>query len=230
MPEVNTYAIGLSYNVVSSCTTNTGITAASYSTFGIRTPAIIRTIEIPPFNFSSGDIVTFEAVMSKQNTNGGYYYSIYWNTNGNLTNARKVWEPVLIDDTDTLVEPTWISSTLTYSSVYFRMEIRDELTDTRTLDPHRIYTNTIATPGGLTNDLFYKSYTSGNEARAWERVGTQEGLTSIDWTHWNSAFTRGGFFIIAGEVQNSSDILRCEWIKISGLSSATFEDPVSRLG
>jgi hypothetical protein len=219
MGEVNTYPIGLAYNVVSNCVAVNGITGSSFSTDGILNPLIIKTIEIPPFNFSNGDIVTFETVMTKQNTNGGYYYGVWWNTTNSMTGARKVWEATNVTSSSV----TFIGSTLTFSSVYFRMEIRDELSDTRTRDPNR---TSITTTTGQSNDLFG----ADTNFTSWERIGTQEGLTSIDWTFWNNALSRGGFFIVAGEVENSSDILRCEWIKISGLSTGTFEDPVARLG
>jgi hypothetical protein len=213
MGEVNTYLLGRTYNVVSNCASVTGITAAG--------PAVIKTIEMQPYNFTTGDIVTFEAVLSKQGTNGGYFHEVYWNTNPNLTNARKVFESSVNPSQD----GSYIPATSTFSSIYFRMQIVNESSNTTSLDPNRVnVTGTFS----LGTDLFARN--AGTPSTMWETVGTQEARTSINWTFWDSAGSDGGYFIVAGGVQSSSDILRCEWIKISGQSSATFEDPVARLG
>lgn len=208
MPEVNTFPLGKPYNFISDCSANTGITASG--------PAIIRFIEIQPFNFNSGDIVLIEACLAKQGSNGGYYHGVYWNTTNSLTNARKIFESsVYSPDTG-----TYIGSTLTFSSIYCRVQIVGVTSSTRSLDPNYVYTGTTT---GRSNDLFFKDITTPGSV--WEQVGTQEGLTSIDWEYWTG--TRGGYIIIAGGVQNSADRLRCEWIKISGLTTGTFEDPAA---
>jgi hypothetical protein len=217
MGEVNTYLLGKTYNVVSNCALApaAGITAAG--------PVVIKTIEMQPFNFSTGDIVTFEAVLSKQGSNGGYYHEVYWNTNPNLVNARKVFQSAAGP-----LQGTFIPATSTFSSIYFRMQIVNEFNNTITLDPTR---NFITGLNQFGSDLFSNpNIASGNLTLVWETVGTQEGLASIDWTFWDTGGNDGGYFIVAGGVENSADRLRCEWIKISGQSSATFEDPVARLG
>jgi hypothetical protein len=213
MGEVNTYLLGRTYNVVSNCASVTGITAAG--------PAVIKFIEIQPYNFTTGDIVTFEAVLSKQGTNGGYFHEVYWNTNQSLTNARKVFESSVNPSQD----GSYIPATATFSSIYFRMQIVNESSNTTSLDPNRVnVTGTFS----LGTDLFARN--AGTPSTMWETVGTQEARTSIDWTFWDNVGLDGGYFIVAGGVQSSSDILRCEWIKISGQSSATFQDPIGRLG
>jgi hypothetical protein len=212
MGEVNTYLLGKTYNVVSNCVlapTN-GVTAAG--------PAVIKTIEMQPFNFSTGDIVTFEAVLSKQGSNGGYYHAVYWNTNPNLTNARKVFESS-VNPTD---QGVYIPSTSTFSSIYFRMQIVDAASNTRALDPNRVYITDTTKFG---TDLFTNTNVT-SVSLVWQTVGTQEGLTSIDWNFWDGGGNDGGYFIVAGGVENSLDRLRCEWIKISGLSTGTFTNPI----
>jgi hypothetical protein len=208
MGITNTYLLGQTYNVVSNCASVTGITASG--------PAVIKSIEIQPFNFSTGDIVTFEAVLSKQGSNGGYFHEVYWNFSPSLVNARKVFESSVNPTQD----GSYIPATSTFSSIYFRMQIVNELNDTRTLDPNRV--NILGT-FSVGTDLFLRN---GNTASTmWQTVGTVEGRTSIDWTYWDNAGTDGGYFIVAGGVENSADRLRCEWIKISGLSTGSFEDP-----
>lgn len=213
MPEVNTYQIGKSYNVISDCSANTGITASG--------PVIIRSIEIPPFNFNSGDIVTIEACLAKQGSNGGYYHAVYWNTNNSLTNARKVFE----SSTDPNFDGFYIGRTLTFSSIFCRVQIVSSTNSSRSYDPDYIYT-----PGTFSKstDLHFRNVTT--PASVWQQIGTQEALTSINWEFWNSLGSRGGYFIIAGGVQSSSDRLRCEWVKISGLTTGPFTDPVARVG
>jgi hypothetical protein len=213
MAEVNTYVIGKSYNVISNCAVNTGISVAG--------PAIIKSIEIPPFNFSSGDVVTIEACLAKQGSNGGYYHAVYWNTSSSLTNARKVFESS-VNPTD---NGTYIGSTLTYSSIYCRLQIVSGTTSTKSYDPNYVYTTTV---DGRSSDLFLKDTTT--PASTWEQIGTQEGLTSINWEQWSTLSSSGGYFIVAGGVQSTLDVLRCEWIKISGLTTGLFIDPTRAPG
>lgn len=211
MAEVNTYVIGKSYNVISDCAVNTGISVVG--------PAIIKSIEIPPFNFSSGDIVTIEACLAKRGSNGGYYHAVYWNTSSSLTNARKIFESS-VNPTDT--PGSYIGSTLTYSSIYCRLQIVSGTTSTKSYDPNYIYTTSV---DGRSNDLFLKDVTT--PASVWQQIGTQEGLTSINWEYWSvpGVSGNGGFIIVAGGVQSTLDVLRCEWIKISGLTTGSFRDP-----
>ncbi len=204
MPKINTYNIGDTYNYLSSATTNTGITASG--------PAIIRTISTTINEFSSGDIITIEAVFSKQGTAGGYYHEVWYNTANNLTNARKIYESSVNPTDDGL----YIPASLTYSNVYCRLQIVQVGTETRALDPNRTFiTSTFST----NTDLRDKGGGVGTANSIWETIGNQEGLTSINWED-NSGVTL--FIHFVGGVQSSSDRLRCEWAKISGRSSGTF--------
>lgn len=202
MPKINTYNIGDTYNYLSSATTNTGITASG--------PAIIRTISTTINEFNSGDIITIEAVFSKQGTAGGYYHEVWYNTANNLTNARKIYESSVNPTDDGL----YIPASLTYSNVYCRLQIVQAGLETRALDPNRTF---ITSTFSATSDLAAKDATSAT--LVWETIGNQEGLTSID---WEDNFGVTLFIHFVGGVESSSDRLRCEWAKISGRSSGTF--------
>jgi len=203
MAFVNTYTLGLPYVVISNCQAVTGTTQS--------TMTAIKSIEMPPGNFSAGDIVTFEACLTKSGANSGYFHAVYWSGLNTLTGAQKVFESSVnpTDDGATLRNTSY-----TYSNIYFRMQIVGPTNSTKTLDPHRTY---ITATTSCQNDLTAKSATTPGSM--WERVGTVEGLNSINWRFFIS---NGGYFIVAGGVQNSNDRLTCEWIKISGLSSGTF--------
>lgn len=208
MAITNNFTLGVAYNVVSDCAEVTGITASG--------PVIIKSIEIPPNNFGTGDIVTIQAVLSKAGTSGGYYYGVYWNISNTLTNARKVLES--INPTN---DGVYIPSTYTYSNLYYRMQIVSLTQSTRVYDPYYTYTGATAGKG---TDLFFRNTTTPGSV--FEQVGTQEALTSIDWSYYNGTLLRGGFFIIAGGCENPADRLRCEWIKIANLTTGTFQDVV----
>jgi hypothetical protein len=127
------------------------------------------------------------------------------------------------------VNPTtdslYIPSGLTYSNVYCRLQVvlNDEVLGatyaTYARDPNRSYIATARGGDGTystTNDLNFTSTSSPSSF--WQKIGTTEGLTSIVW-HPPS----GTYYIhFVGGVENSSDRLRCEWAKISGLSSGSF--------
>jgi hypothetical protein len=135
-----------------------------------------------------------------------------------LTNARKVFESS-VNPTD---QGVYIPSTSTFSSIYFRMQIVNAASNTRALDPNKVH---ITGTDKFGTDLF-NGISVTNVSLVWETVGTQEGLASIDWNFWDGGGNDGGYFIVAGGVENSLDRLRCEWIKISGLSTGTFGNPI----
>jgi hypothetical protein len=213
MGEINTYSIGKTYNVLSDAASSTGTTSS--------TNTILKTISWTRGQFGAGDIVTIEAAFSKQGSAGGYYHSVYYNTANNLTNAIKIFESSVNPTDDSL----YIPSSLTYSNVFCRLQIvlNDEVLGatyaTYARDPNRSY---IAPARGgegtysTTNDLNFTS--TGSAGIFWQKIGTAEGRTSIVW-HPPS----GTYYIhFVGGVENSSDRLRCEWAKISGLSNGSF--------
>lgn len=210
MAETNTYSIGKAWNVISNCAAVTGITAAG--------PVLIKSIEVPPNNFGSGDIVQIEACFTKAGSNGGYFTDLYWNTTATLTNARLICHGTLNPTDDALYAP----STYTYSNIFRRLQIVSLTASTRSFDPYYQYhTSTFS----RATDLLLRDRTSGSSSDQYEVIGTFEGLTSIDWTHYNQVTFNGGFIIAAGGVENSNDRLRCEWIKISNLTTGNFTVP-----
>lgn len=218
MGEINNYSVGRTYNVLSDAASSTGTTSS--------TDAILKTISWTRGQFGAGDIVTIEAAFSKQGSAGGYYHSVYYNTANNLTNAIKIFESS-VNPTDNSL---YIPSGLTYSNVYCRLQVvlDDEVSGatyaTFAKDPNRSYVGTRGGGDGTystTTDLHFSS--TSNAASFWQKIGTIEGRTSIVW-HPPSG-TRYIHFV--GGVENSSDRLRCEWAKISGLSNGSFSNGFS---
>ncbi len=215
MGEINTYSIGKTYNVLSNAASSTGTTSS--------TETILKTISWTLGQFGAGDIVTIEAAFSKQGSAGGYYHSVYYNTANNLIGASKIFESSVNPTSDSL----YIPSSLTYSNVFCRLQIvlNDEISgvtySTYARDPNRSYIAVIRGGEGTystTNDLNFT--TTATPGSFWQKIGTVEGQTSIVW-HPPS----GTYYIhFVGGVENSSDILRCEWAKISGLSNGSFQN------
>lgn len=218
MGEINRYSLGTTYNVLSDAASSTGTTSSSET--------ILKTLSWTIGQFNEGDIVTIEAAFSKQGSAGGYYHAVYYNTANNLTNARKVFESSVNPTTDGV----YITSSLTYSNVFCRLQVvlDDSATGltyaTYAKDPSRSYIATARGGDGTystTTDLHFSS--TSNATSFWQKIGTTEGLTSIEW-HPGSG-TRYIHFV--GGVENSSDRLRCEWAKISGLSNGSFSSGLS---
>jgi hypothetical protein len=228
MGEINSYSVGRTYNVLSDASSSTGTTSS--------TEVILKSLSWTVGQFDIGDVVNIEAAFSKQGTAGGYFHAVYYNTDNNLTNARKVFESS-VNPTDNSI---YIPSGLTYSNLFCRLQV--VLNDnsiggtfaTFAKDPNRSYARAsgVSPFGGdgtysTTTDLHFSSTNvSGSSPFGffWQKIGTTEGLTSIEWTP-PGAVTR--YIHFTGAVENSSDRLRCEWAKISGLSSGSFDNSVS---
>jgi len=216
MAETNTYTIGKAWNVISNCAAVTGITAAG--------PALIKAIEVPPNNFGAGDIVQIEACFTKQGSSGGYFTELYWNTTATLTNARLIGQGTVNPTYDSIYAP----ATYTYSNFFRRIQIVSLTQSTKALDPYHQYSSgsgNLSATFSRGIDLLFSSRISGVSDNQWEIIGTFEERTSIDWTHYNQITFNGGFIIAAGGVQNPNDRLRCEWIKISNLTTGNFTVP-----
>ncbi len=225
MGEINRYSIGRTYNVLSDASSSTGTTSS--------TEVILKSLSWTVGQFDIGDVVNIEAAFSKQGTAGGYFHAVYYNTANNLTNARKIFESSVNPTNDSL----YIPSSLTYSNVFCRLQV--VLNDnsiggtfaTFVKDPNRSYVRpSIVSPFGgdgtysTTTDLHFSSVAGSGTPLFWQKIGTVENLTSIEWTP-PGVVTR--YIHFTGGVENSSDRLRCEWAKISGLSSGSFDNSVS---
>jgi hypothetical protein len=210
MAETNTYSLGKAWNVISNCAAVTGITASG--------PALIKSIEVPPNNFGVGDIVQIEACFSKQGSSGKYFTELYWNTSATLTNARLICHGTLNPTYDGDYAP----ASFTYSNIFRRVQIVSLTNSTRSFDPYNTFNSSTFSRG---TDLFFRDRVSGTVDDQYQIIGTQESLGSIDWTHYNQIALNGGFIIAAGGVENSNDRLRCEWIKISNLTTGNFTVP-----
>lgn len=218
MGEINSYSVGRTYNVLSDASSSTGTTSS--------TEVILKSLSWTVGQFGAGDIVTIEAAFSKQGSSGGYYHAVYYNTDNNLTNARKIFESSVNPTNDGI----YIPSSLTYSNVYCRLQIvlNDEALGatyaTYARDPNRSYITPVRGGEGTystTNDLnFISSGLVFGNTPFWQKIGTIEGLTSIVWRPPSGTY----YIHFVGGVENSSDRLRCEWAKISGLSNGSFSN------
>lgn len=210
MGKTNTYTLGKALSVISNCALVTGITSS--------VPTLIKSIEVPPNNFGAGDIVQIEACFTKQGSSGGYFTELYWNATATLTNAKLIGQGTVNPTYDGIYAP----STYTYSNIFRRLQIVSLTQSTKASDPYRQYISGTFSRG---TDLLIAN-TSGSPGEPWEIIGTFETsineITSINWTQYNNISLNGGFIIAAGGVQNSNDRLRCEWIKISGITTGTF--------
>jgi hypothetical protein len=212
MSLVNTHSIGdKTYCVLSSVSTNTGTTTISNYW---DTNVAIRTINMPPNIFTVGDVVTIEACMSKQGSNGTYQYNVYWSTNSTLTaNGPQI----LVGVSGT------VPSTATYSNFYRKLVILGTASSTQGTKV-MVDNDIIAAQSGI--DL-----NPVNNVITFDKVGAYEVKNSINWEQAQfdeDIYLNGGYFIVAGGVSNSNDRLRCEWIKISGMASGSFDIPVGR--
>ncbi len=209
MSLVNTHSIGdKTYYVLSSASTNAGITASSV----YPSDTVMRTINMPPNIFTVGDVVTIEACISKQGSNDQYQFGVYWSTG----NTLPVNGPQILIGLSGLVP-----ATATYSNFYRQLVI---LGTASTTQGTKTAVNTDVTTLASGIDLNPISAVT-----TFDKIGKYEGLNSINWEQaqfdLNGNYVRGGWFIVAGAVLNSSDRLRCEWIKISGMAGGSFEVP-----
>jgi len=215
MGLTNTYTLGKAWSVISNCALVTGITAAG--------PALIKSIEVPPNNVGAGDIVQIEACFTKQGSSGGYFMELYWNETATLTNARLIGQGTVNPTYDGIYAP----DTYTYSNIFRRIQVVSLTQSTKAFDPYHQYTSGSANLSGTfsrgTDLLIASKDNSGGQP--WEIIGTFESRTSIDWTEYSSLSLNGGFIIAAGGVENSNDRLRCEWIKISNITTGSFTLP-----
>jgi hypothetical protein len=209
MPLVNTHAFSdQEYYITSSATSTTGITSSNFPPFSGTTNRM-RTLEMRPNIFTVGDVVTIDACITKQGTAGTYKFWVYWNTNTTFTNA------ILVGVSGT------VPATSTYSC--FRRTLAIAGTAGSVLGTRVMADSTVT--------LFESGIDTVaiNSTPNYEKVGDQEGLNSIDWDFasydLNGNFSAGSYFIVAGNVSNSNDRLRCEWIRVSGMAGGSFVIP-----
>lgn len=206
MPRVNTKSIENQVYKVNSTTTYD--TAGSSST----SPVLLRFVEVEPATFTVGDVVTVEAVVTKSGSSGTWAWGLYWNNKSVYDITTDI--PIALDIT--------FAAGVTYSNCYKKLVIGGtaaSVLGTGTWNPEN---------GTYFADVFYQG---GGLGDLWTRVGTNTDVgNSIDWDTFgfspiDGSYVNGGFFKIIGYVNNASDRIRVEWMKVSGFASGTFIIP-----
>lgn len=167
--------------------------------------AVLGAISLDPNTFTVGDVVLLEAVVTKSGSSGGYFWNVVWGT----STSQDIFNDVPIFES-----PSY-AATATYSNCYKYMVIAGtagSVLGTAVYDQQRqIDTNTQQD----TTDL-------------WTRITNVDNL-SIDWNYAfflsSGTYNNGGYFKVIGSVQNSSDRIRLEWMRVSGYASGSFNVP-----
>jgi hypothetical protein len=196
---LNSFGVGESYQYFTNVGPGTGRTYSSVH----ATWVLMSTVTVPLNSFKSGDIVTIEAACSKQGSTDLWYLAMFSNTSATLNGARLIGYCM----NDTGGDPGW-----TYSLIQRRLHIIEfdgSGEGTWVID----YDYSNPTLGYQTHDHYAYSSSSYNRIGSngtWDDPsGLMSGVstTSMNWRNNNN------IIIIAGY---STDIIRTEWIKVSG--------------
>jgi len=196
---LNSFGVGESYQYFTNVGPGTGRTYSSVH----ATWVLMSTVTVPLTSFKSGDIVTIEAACSKQGSTDYWYLAMFSNTSATLNGARLIGYCM----NDTGGNPGW-----TYSLIQRRLHIIEfDGSGEGTWVIDYDYSNPFL--GYQTHDHYAYSSSSYNrigDNGTWnDATGLMSGVstTSMNWRNNNN------IIIIAGY---STDIIRTEWIKVSG--------------
>ena len=196
---LNSFGVGESYQYFTNVGPGTGRTYSSVHALWV----LMSTVTVPATTFTSGDIVTIEAACSKQGSADFWYLAMFSNTSATLNGARLIGYCM----NDTGANTGW-----TYSLIQRRLHIIEadgSGEGTWVID----YDYSNPTLGYQTHDHYAYSSSSYNRIGSNGTWNDPSGLmsevstTSMNWRNNNN------IIIIAGY---STDIIRTEWIKVSG--------------
>ena len=196
---LNSFGVGESYQYFTNVGPGTGRTYSSVHALWV----LMSTVTVPATTFTSGDIVTIEAACSKQGSADFWYLAMFSNTSATLNGARLIGYCM----NDTGGNTGW-----TYSLIQRRLHIIEadgSGEGTWVID----YDYSNPTLGYQTHDHYAYSSSSYNRIGSNGTWNDPSGLmsevstTSMNWRNNNN------IIIIAGY---STDIIRTEWIKVSG--------------
>ena len=196
---LNSFGVGESYQYFTNVGPGTGRTYSSVHALWV----LMSTVTVPATTFTSGDIVTIEAACSKQGSADLWYLAMFSNTSATLNGARLIGYCM----NDTGGNTGW-----TYSLIQRRLHIIEadgSGEGTWVID----YDYSNPTLGYQTHDHYAYSSSSYNRIGSNGTWNDPSGLmsevstTSMNWRNNNN------IIIIAGY---STDIIRTEWIKVSG--------------
>ena len=199
---LNSFGVGESYQYFTNVGPGTGRTYSSVHGLWV----LMSTVTVPATTFTSGDIVTIEAACSKQGSTDFLYLAMFSNTSATLNGARLIG--YCMDNTGG--DTGW-----TYSLIQRRLHIIEadgSGEGTWVID----YDYSNPTLGYQTHDHYAYSSSSYNRIGSngtWDNPsGYMSGVstTSMNWRN------NDNIIIIAG--YSYTDIIRTEWIKVSGKS------------
>ena len=199
---LNSFGVGESYQYFTNVGPGTGRTySQTHATW-----VLMSSVTVPLNFFGAGDIVTIEAACSKQGSTDSWNLAMFCNTSATLNGSRLIGY---------CMNATISNTGLTYSLIQRRLHIIEadgSGEGTWVID----YDYSNPTLGYQTHDHYAYSSSSYNRIGSngtWnDATGATSGAstTSMNWRN------NDNIIIIAG--YSYTDIIRTEWIKVSGKS------------